>query len=68
MKTDKVSMRTLSTAKGTSMEEQPQRLLSEAYAHGPCSEMNWFDKEGNGEFLSSTRVIEFGICLWECLS
>lgn len=65
MMTGTVSMRAL---KGTSMWEQPQSLVGEAYAHGPCSGTSRFDKEGNGEPLSSTTVIQFEICLWECSS
>lgn len=45
MMADKASMRMLSIIKGTSMEEQPQSLVSEVHSHGPCSEVNWFDKE-----------------------
>ena len=62
---DKASMGMFSIPMGTSMGEQPQRMVSEAYAHGPCSGMNRFDKEGSGVLLSSTTVIQIGICLWK---
>ena len=51
MMTDKASMRILSIIKGTSMEKQPQSLVSEVYAHGPCSEVNWFNKEAMVSFF-----------------